>query len=83
MPASNCSMSALRMNGKAFGEAGLVDRAKVAADPKKPVLVYCRSGGRSAKAAQELRAAGFSQVLELEGGVIAWQKSGKPLVKGR
>ncbi|WP_035609381.1 rhodanese-like domain-containing protein [Haloferula sp. BvORR071] len=66
-----------------FGEPDLVGRAKAAVDPAKPVLVYCRSGARSAKAAQELRSAGFAHVLELDGGVIAWEKAGKPLVKGQ
>jgi rhodanese-related sulfurtransferase len=59
---------------------GFVDKAKAVLDPKKPVLVYCKSGGRSAKAAKQLREAGFT-VHDLDGGIIAWQKAGKPVVK--
>jgi rhodanese-related sulfurtransferase len=46
-----------------------------------PVVVYCRSGGRSAKAAALLREAGYTQVHDL-GGVIGWQQAGYPLVPG-
>jgi phage shock protein E len=40
-------------------------------DKKRPVIVYCKSGGRSAKAAAMLKAAGFSQVHDL-GGIGNW-----------
>ena len=36
-----------------------------------PVIVYCQSGGRSAKAAQILRGAGYSEVYDL-GGIGNW-----------
>ena len=38
-------------------------------DKSKPVLIYCLSGGRSAQAAEMMRAKGF-QVTELKGGYI-------------
>jgi phage shock protein E len=66
-----------------FGEPGFTDKAKALADPKKPVLVYCRSGNRTVKAAKQLRDAGFSSVLEMEGGILAWEKAGKLVVKGK
>jgi rhodanese-related sulfurtransferase len=66
-----------------FGEKGFVEKAKATLDPKKPVLVYCRSGKRTVKAAKELRDAGFTTVSELEGGITAWEKAGKPVVKGK
>lgn len=59
---------------------GFVEKAKAVLDSKKPVLVYCKSGGRSAKAAKQLREAGFT-VHDLDGGITAWQKAGKPVVK--
>ena len=49
-------------------------------DKSKPVLVYCLAGSRSRKAAQLLRKKGF-QVLELKGGISAWQEEGLPVVK--
>ncbi len=41
----------------------------------RPVLVHCQSGARSAAAVSALRAAGFGNVLELEGGYDAWIKA--------
>jgi len=62
-------------------EDGFVEKAKAALDPAKPVLVYCRSGGRSVKAVKELRDAGFTRVYELKGGILAWEAAGKPVEK--
>ena len=47
----------------------------------KPLYLYCRSGGRSAKALDMLKAAGFTRVHHLEGGFLAWKASGKPSVQ--
>ena len=41
------------------------------------VAVYCRGGRRSLKAAEQL-AAGGCTVYNLDGGILAWQKAGKP-----
>ncbi|MDN5924481.1 MAG: rhodanese-like domain-containing protein, partial [Xanthomonadales bacterium] len=48
-----------------------------------PVVVCCKSGTQSAKAAQRLSKAGFSQVYTLGGGVDAWRSARLPLAKGR
>jgi rhodanese-related sulfurtransferase len=42
-------------------------------DKSKPVLVYCKAGGRSAKAASYLSEQGY-QVFDLEGGYDAWKQ---------
>lgn len=47
----------------------------------QPVIVYCRTGQRSASACALLGKQGFSQASNLEGGVVAWQKAGLPLQK--
>ena len=47
-------------------------------DKKKPVFVYCLSGGRSGSAAKMMRDAGFSSVFELNGGMIRWRSEGQP-----
>jgi sulfur-carrier protein adenylyltransferase/sulfurtransferase len=36
------------------------------------IVVYCRSGSRSALAARILRSAGFADVWNLRGGLLAW-----------
>lgn len=61
-------------------EKGFLEKAKAALDPKRAVVVYCRSGRRSAKAAEQLRAAGFT-VYDLDGGITAWKAAGKPVEK--
>jgi rhodanese-related sulfurtransferase len=54
--------------------------ARVAELPKdEPVVLYCRSGGRSAQAAAWLAAKGHAEVLNLEGGILAWYRAGLPL----
>ena len=46
----------------------------------KTVMVYCRSGKRSANAAGKLATEGYF-VFNLEGGIIAWKEAGKEIVK--
>jgi len=44
-------------------------------DKNAPVVLQCRSGGRSAKAAKALVAMGFTDVTNLEGGINGWVKA--------
>jgi thioredoxin 1 len=44
-------------------------------DKSKPVFVYCLSGGRSKKAANRLVELGFKNIMELDGGYMAWEKA--------
>jgi phage shock protein E len=62
-------------NGKDFEQ-----KAK-ALDKTKTYLVHCAVGGRSAKASDKLDGWGFSKVVNLEGGIKAWEKAGKPVEK--
>lgn len=50
-------------------------------DKTKPVFVYCASGIRSNSAAKILKQQGFTEVYDLKGGLNAWARSGKPVVK--
>jgi len=45
------------------------------ADTAKAILVYCRTGGRAALAAQTLQTLGYLHVLSIAGGYEAWQKA--------
>lgn len=56
-------------------------RAAKELDPGKPLLVYCRSGRRSAEAAEALVKLGFTDVRNVEGGILAWEKAKLPIVK--
>ncbi len=52
-------------------------KQKVASlDKEKPVYVYCKKGGRSAKAASILKDMGFTKVYDLQGGITSWQEEG-------
>ena len=42
-------------------------------DKEKPVMIYCKAGSRSARAAVAMKALGFNTIYELEGGYTAWQ----------
>jgi len=48
----------------------------------KPVVVMCQAGKRGAAAADRLRALGFTDVRNLEGGMLAWKAAGLPCVAG-
>jgi len=50
-------------------------------DKSKAVIAVCQSGTRSAKAAGQLKKAGFNEVFSLDGGIAAWQAQGLPLTK--
>lgn len=45
-------------------------------DKEKPVLLYCRSGRRSAQCAQKLIDAGFVKIYDLNGGISKWEHEG-------
>ena len=47
----------------------------------KPLYIYCRSGGRSGKAATKLSEAGFSLVYDLKDGFLGWEIAGLPIKK--
>jgi rhodanese-related sulfurtransferase len=49
-------------------------------DRNRPILVYCRTGSRSAQASAILVKAGFTQVYNMDGGITAWINSGYPTV---
>jgi thioredoxin len=45
-------------------------------DKSKPVYIYCKSGGRSAKAANKLAEMGYTKIYELDGGMMKWNAAG-------
>ncbi len=52
---------------------------EIAKFKQKPVVITCRSGGRSGSACRALKNAGFTSVFNLKGGVSAWQQASLPL----
>ena len=61
-----------------------------ALDKSKPTYVYCLSGGRSAQAVASLEKQGFTNIIEMGGGMMEWRNKGleeeknstKPAVQG-
>ncbi|HEY2732716.1 MAG TPA: rhodanese-like domain-containing protein, partial [Polyangiales bacterium] len=50
-------------------------------DHDRTIVVHCRSGGRSAKACAILQRLGYTHVLNVRGGVIAWQREIDPSLR--
>jgi hydroxyacylglutathione hydrolase len=48
----------------------------------RPVVVHCLGGDRSSTAISALMGAGFSNLINLTGGIRAWQQEGFPIEKG-
>jgi rhodanese-related sulfurtransferase len=55
--------------------------AEVAKRKDRPVIVYCDGGERSSKAVAALKKQGFARVVNLTGGLRAWQQAGLPVEK--
>jgi len=49
----------------------------------QPLYVICRSGQRAAKACDKFVAAGFNNVVLIDGGTQAWEQAGLPVVRGQ
>jgi rhodanese-related sulfurtransferase len=48
----------------------------------EPLYVVCRTGSRAAKACEKLQQAGIENVMSIEGGTLAWEQAGLPVVRG-
>lgn len=48
----------------------------------EPLYVICRSGGRGKQACEKLEAAGLNRVVNVEGGTLAWDQAGLPVIRG-
>jgi len=62
--------------GKLAERAGELEKYR-----EQSIVVVCRSGNRSASACSVLGKQGFTQAVNMAGGVMAWQKSNLPLEK--
>jgi rhodanese-related sulfurtransferase len=56
----------------------LIETDKVAKD--KPVIIMCRSGKRSAAAIMQLEQQGFTNLYNLQGGILAWAAEIDPTI---
>ncbi|NVB40977.1 MBL fold metallo-hydrolase [Pseudenhygromyxa sp. WMMC2535] len=86
------SMSIVDVRGVDEWSEGHIEGAKLVPLPtlltcagdwprERPIVTICRVGSRSADAALQLESAGFTNVASLRGGVLAWAKQGRKLVR--
>lgn len=64
----------LNLNGSGFSD-GIA-----ALDKTKTYFVYCQTSNRSGTATQMMADAGFEDVYDLQGGIVAWAQQGLPVV---
>lgn len=65
------------LGGENIPLAGVViESDKIATD--KPVIIMCRSGKRSGVAIMQLEQLGFTDLYNLEGGILAWAQEIEP-----
>jgi adenylyltransferase/sulfurtransferase len=69
-----------RIPGARLLPLGDLSSQKDRIDRSRDVVVYCKSGVRSLRAAEELIDAGFENVLNLSGGILRWSEDVDPTV---
>jgi rhodanese-related sulfurtransferase len=60
------------------GQSDFIEKAKATLPTDKKIAIYCRSGRRSANAANRLADVGY-KCVNLKGGIIAWKEADKPV----
>lgn len=71
-----------RIAGAKLVPLATVTREAQSWDHQEEIVLVCRSGGRSGFAARELKALGFPRVINLVGGMLAWNEAKLPVEKG-
>lgn len=68
-----------RITGAQLIPLGELEKRSQEIDKTRPVIVMCRAGSRGQQALAKLQALGFTQVRNLEGGILAWKAAGQPI----
>lgn len=63
-----------------FNSGAAFQKGISALDKDKTYYIYCHSGNRSGQAARYMKSQGLN-VVELQGGIMAWSMAGMPLVR--
>jgi sulfur-carrier protein adenylyltransferase/sulfurtransferase len=71
-----------RIEGGRLVPPGLLadEITQAAPDKSARTILYCRSGNRSYKAAEQMRSLGYEHVASMAGGILAWQEQGLPVI---
>ena len=49
----------------------------------QPLYTICRSGSQARQACEKFLASGYANVVNVEGGTLAWEQAGLPVVRGK
>lgn len=71
-----------RIPGAELVPLSTVHIAAASWDRDAPLILVCRSGGRSSRAAHALAGEGFRRVMNVSGGMIAYNAAGLPVERG-
>jgi rhodanese-related sulfurtransferase len=69
------------IDGALLAPLGNVEEKLAAVEKGREIVLVCRSGNRSGKAYRRLEARGYTNLTNLEGGMVAWQKLEYPVTK--
>lgn len=69
------------IDGAALVPLATIANAATSWEREKDIVMICRSGARSAQACRSLVALGFARVMNLRGGMIAWNQAKLPIVR--
>jgi adenylyltransferase/sulfurtransferase len=72
------SISNLGAHGARLVPLGRLQEILRELDPQEDLVVYCRTGHRSAIAVQQLASVGFARALNLRGGINEWARKIDP-----
>lgn len=73
--------------GEIEGTDAFIPYDQIAGDDRLPpdsdteILLYCRSGRMSASVSRALEDAGYTNIVDLDGGMVAWEAGGRPVLR--
>jgi rhodanese-related sulfurtransferase len=74
---------AVRIDGARLAPLGSVAASLEDVDKNREIVLVCRTDNRSGQAQRLLAARGYTRLQNMEGGMVAWEKRGLPVVKGK
>lgn len=72
-----------RIPGSVLHPLSQFDTQQIQSAPGTTLVLYCRSGNRSAQAAHQCLAAGFPSITHLKGGILSWKTTGYSVEKSK
>lgn len=81
--ATNLSLPRILMGVNSFLSRWVIPQWFRELPKNEPIALICLSAHRSPMAAKKLQEAGFTQVYNITGGMMAWKELGLPISKGK